>query len=111
MNAKNTITMPYSEILRIKNSCNIQDDPEKEKKIKEVKKLIFLNPLKHFSSKKLDLNDKSKGRVKNWPNTLEAKRKKKDEARFERFQVDEVFKINIKNRLMCVLIGRKEEDR
>jgi hypothetical protein len=38
----------------------------------------------------LELNDKSKGRVKNWPNTLEAKRKKKDEARFERFKEDEV---------------------
>ena len=28
-------------------------------------------------------------RVKNWPNTLEAKRKKKDEARFERFKAEE----------------------
>lgn len=36
MNAKNTITLPFSEILRIKNACNLNEDPEKEKKIKEV---------------------------------------------------------------------------
>jgi len=32
--------------------------------------------------------------VRNWPNTLEAKRKKKDEARFERFKENEVFFID-----------------
>ena len=46
MNAKNTITLPYSEILRIKNACNIHDDPEKEKKIKEVLILIKFCPFK-----------------------------------------------------------------
>lgn len=35
------------------------------------------------------MKDKSTMRVKNWPNTLEAKRKKKDEARFERFKAEE----------------------
>ena len=40
--------------------------------------------------KKLTLKEKSNLRVKNWPNTLEAKRKKKDEARFERFRAEEV---------------------
>lgn len=43
MNAKNTITLPYSEILRIKNACNLEEDPEKEKKLKEV-----LNYFKFF---------------------------------------------------------------
>lgn len=43
INAKNTITLPYSEILRIKNACNLDEDPEKEKKLKEVfNSFIFL---------------------------------------------------------------------
>lgn len=43
-----------------------------------------------YSLKKLSLKEKSNLRVKHWPNTLEAKRKKKDEARFERFKAEEV---------------------
>jgi len=38
---------------------------------------------------KMDLKDKSDNRVKNWPNTIQALRKKKDDARFERFQNEE----------------------
>ena len=41
------------------------------------------------------LQEKSKNRLKNWPNTIEAKRKKKDEARFQKFKAEEVNKINI----------------
>lgn len=33
--------------------------------------------------------EKSKERVKKWPNTINALRKKKDATRFERFKVDE----------------------
>jgi hypothetical protein len=38
---------------------------------------------------KVDLKDKSDSRVKNWPNTIQALRKKKDDARFERFEKEE----------------------
>lgn len=48
-------------------------DPEKERKLRE----------------KSELYELSKQRVKNWPNTLHAIRKKKDETRFERFKKDE----------------------
>jgi hypothetical protein len=33
--------------------------------------------------------DKSMARIKNWPNTLHALRRKKDDIRFERFKKDE----------------------
>jgi len=36
-----------------------------------------------------ELKDKSDSRVKNWPNTIQALRKKKDDARFERFAKEE----------------------
>ena len=38
---------------------------------------------------KKDLKDKSDSRVKNWPNTIHALRKKKEDARFERFEKQE----------------------
>ncbi len=42
-----------------------------------------------FSIQKQDLQEKSQARVKNWPNTIHALRKKKDDARFEKFKKDE----------------------
>lgn len=51
----------------------MSSDPEYERKMRE----------------KLELKDLSKQRVQNWPNTLHAIRKKKDESRFERFKKDE----------------------
>lgn len=36
-----------------------------------------------------DIKEKSDSRVKNWPNTIQALRKKKDDARFERFEKEE----------------------
>lgn len=38
---------------------------------------------------KQDLKDKSNARVKNWPNTIQALRRKKDDARFEKFRHEE----------------------
>ncbi|KAL4500280.1 hypothetical protein ABPG73_011388 [Tetrahymena malaccensis] len=70
---KNTIQVPFSEIVRMKENCQINSDPEKERKLKE----------------KTDLYELSKQRVKNWPNTIQAIRKKKDETRFEKFKKDE----------------------
>lgn len=39
---------------------------------------------------RLDLQDKSKARVKNWPNTIDAMRKKKDEERIRRLEEEEI---------------------
>jgi hypothetical protein len=41
MNAKNTIALPYSEILRIKDSISLEGNPEQIKKQHEVKLQFF----------------------------------------------------------------------
>ena len=38
----------------------------------------------------MDLQEKSKARVQNWPNTIEALRKKKDEERIRRLEEEEI---------------------
>lgn len=38
---------------------------------------------------KQDLQEKSQARVKNWPNTIQALRQKKADAKFERFKKEE----------------------
>ena len=68
-----------------------------------------------FFLKKLSLKEKSNLRVKNWPNTLEAKRKKKDEARFERFKNEEVNSLTfyfsrIIKKIIFFFKGRKKEN-
>jgi len=35
-NAKNTVTLPYSELMRIKEEINLGSDPMKDQKIREV---------------------------------------------------------------------------
>jgi len=57
----------------MKENCLTHVDPESEKRLRE----------------KQELYEKSKSRVQNWPNTIHAIRKKKDETRFERFKKDE----------------------
>lgn len=47
-----------------------------------------LIPVSAYSQKQ-ELQEKSQARVKNWPNTIQALRKKKDDARFEKFQKEE----------------------
>ena len=37
------------------------------------------------------MKDKSDQKVQNWPNTLEANRKRKEQLKFEKFKSDEVF--------------------
>lgn len=39
---------------------------------------------------RLTMQDKSKNRVKNWPNTIDALRKKKDEERIKRLEEEEL---------------------
>jgi len=39
---------------------------------------------------RFDLQEKSKARVKNWPNTIDALRKKKDEERIRRLEEEEI---------------------
>jgi len=39
---------------------------------------------------RLELQDKSKARVSQWPNTIEAMRRKKDEERIRRLEEEEI---------------------
>ena len=39
---------------------------------------------------RIELQEKSKARVKNWPNTIDALRKKKDEERIKRLEEEEI---------------------
>ncbi|KAM3129741.1 hypothetical protein pb186bvf_018132 [Paramecium bursaria] len=65
-----TAIIPYSEIRRIQLECFGTEDNSKQ-------------------IQKLELYAKSQDRVKKWPNTINALRKKKDQTRFERFKADE----------------------
>lgn len=48
-------------------------------------------------NKKLELKQKSDARVKNWPNTLEANRQRKENLKFEKFKEAEVALLFRKN--------------
>ena len=57
----------------------------------------------HHEDKK-DLKLKSDSRVKNWPNTLEANRLRKENMKFERFKNEEV---NIIKNNYCIFANKK----
>ena len=66
-------------------------DPELERKIQIVlTKIIITNYIQREKEKCF-----SQERVKNWPNTVEALRKKKDDAKFDKFGAREDEKRNI----------------
>jgi len=74
INPSNAGTLTLSEYQRMKDrilSGPLSEDQEQRQREKQ------------------DLQEKSNARVKNWPNTIQALRKKKDDARFEKFQKDE----------------------
>ena len=72
--AKNTVVLTMDELARIKESCSLKKDRESE--------------LKHEERK--TLQEKSNARVKNWPNTITALRKKREEDRIHRLEEEEV---------------------
>jgi hypothetical protein len=73
-NAKNTAVLSLYEIRKMKENCQIGGlSEDQEQKLRD----------------KQDNNEKSVARVKNWPNTIQALRRKKDDARFEKFKKEE----------------------
>lgn len=66
--------MSIDEINRIKESCSLNKEKDQEIKAQQKKELY----------------EKSQQRVKNWPNTIQAMRKKKDEERIKRLENEEV---------------------
>ena len=72
--AKNTAVLSIDELMRIKESCALGSQYEQEQRNRE----------------RMELQDKSKTRVQNWPNTISALRKKKDEDRIRRLEEEEI---------------------
>lgn len=66
--------LSLDELYRIKESCALGDQLEQEMRTME----------------RLTMQEKSKNRVKNWPNTIDALRKKKDEERIKRLEEEEL---------------------
>ena len=73
-NNKNTVVLTIDELQRIKNSCSLSSTHTNVDKVKERETLY----------------QKSQQRVKNWPNTIHALRKKKDEDRIRRLEEEEI---------------------
>ena len=78
--AKNTAIITMDELARIKESCSLKKDVETELRQMERK----------------TLQEKSNARVKNWPNTITAMRKKREDDRIKRLEEEEVRTISIK---------------
>jgi len=74
MTLQNTATLTLTEFKQMRDRMRISDLTEEQER-------------KQFE--KRELKNLSDTRVKNWPNTIQALRKKKDDVRFERFQKEE----------------------
>ncbi len=81
--------------MRIKEQCSLGSQYEQEQKNRE----------------RLELQEKSKNRVSNWPNTISALRKKKDEERIRRLEEEEIerrkvdameYELQVQNRLRAL---------
>ncbi len=71
---KNTVVLTMDDLARIKESCSLKKDVETEMK----------------QAGRLTLQEKSNARVKNWPNTITAMRKKREDDRIKRLEGEEV---------------------
>ena len=74
-NNKNAVVVSLDELQRIKDSCSMMSGTQGS-----------------FDKTKarMTLQQKSQQRVKNWPNTIQALRKKKDEDRIKRLEEEEI---------------------
>jgi hypothetical protein len=70
----NAVVISMDELQRIKQSCALNTDKDGERRAKDKK----------------DLYEKSQARLKNWPNTIQALRKKKDDDRIRRLEDEEI---------------------
>jgi hypothetical protein len=74
-NNKNTVVLTIDELQRIKDSCSMMS-ATKNKFDK--------------TQARMTLHDQSQNRVKHWPNTIQAMRKKKDDSRIKRLEEEEI---------------------
>jgi hypothetical protein len=74
-NNKNTVVLSINELQRIKDSCSMMS----------ATKNTF-----DKTQERMTLHAQSQQRVKNWPNTIQAMRKKKDEGRIKRLEEEEI---------------------
>lgn len=72
--SKNAVVITLDELHRIKNQCSLKQDGDVERRHQD----------------KQELYQKSQARVKNWPNTIQATRKKKDEERIKKLEAEEI---------------------
>lgn len=72
--AKNSAVLTMEEFMRIKESCSLGGTQEQDMRNRE----------------KQELHGKSMKRVENWPNTISALRKKKEEDRIRRLEEEEI---------------------
>lgn len=73
-NNKNTAVITLDDLQRIKDSCSMDQTKHSMDKTKARESLYM----------------KSQQRVKHWPNTIQALRKKKDEDRIKRLEEEEI---------------------
>ena len=73
-NQKNVAVITVDELHRIKENCFMDKDAEAEEVMKTRKELQM----------------KSKSRVQNWPNTIQALRQKRVEEKFKKLEDEEV---------------------
>ncbi len=74
MDTKNAVVVTMDELARIKESCSLQDDKDQTMR----------------NNERMLLQEKSNARVQNWPNTITALRKKREEDRIRRLEEEEV---------------------
>lgn len=71
---KNHTVITLDDLQRIKQQCQSASQYEQEMRAKD----------------RQELQEKSKARVSNWPNTIDAMRKKKDDERIKRLEEEEI---------------------
>jgi hypothetical protein len=76
LDKKNTAVITYDELERIRSQCFQGSSSQLDNEMR--------------TRERLDLQEKSKARVANWPNTIDALRKKKDEERIRRLEEEEI---------------------
>lgn len=93
-NNKNTVVVSIDELQRIKDSCSMMSGTR---------------GTMDKTNARMTLHGKSQSRVKNWPNTIQALRKKKDEDRIKRLEEEEISRRKIEAEEEALQMDLKNE--
>jgi len=91
---KNTAILTLTEYKSIKQRMSVGGQSE-EQQIRHVEKI--------------EMKERSDNRVKNWPNTIQGLRKRKDDSKFERFEKDEEERRKIDLEEAAIKMAAKQE--